>query len=102
MSKEANDISASGLKLNEEIKKENDENVCIVNSKSIKIKYSSEEKFLDKICYDDLIIIVPVEIKNMSMNPVTLKRPTMCWGNDGEYNYLDDGDFLSFRFKRKR
>lgn len=93
MSKEANDISASSLKLNEEIKKENDENVRIESSTNIEIKYSGEVKFTDKICYDDLIIIIPVEIRNMSTNPVTLKRPTMCWGNDGEYNYLSEDDF---------
>ncbi len=92
ISKEANDISNSSLKLSKEIKKESDEFVHI-HSSNITIKYSSDVEYLGKKCLDDLIVIIPVELRNMSTNPVALDRPSMFWGNDGEYNYLADEDF---------
>ena len=96
ISNEANDIALKSLKIAQDVQNEQKENIEISSYKNIEIlKRNSNIQFVGNISWDDYLLIIPVEIKNKSSKPVSIKRPFFFWGNEGEYFYVSDDEFYN-------
>lgn len=94
ISNEANDIALKSLKISQDNQNEQKENIIITAYKNLEIlKTNPSIQYIGNHGWDDYLLIVPVEIKNKSSKPVSIKRPFFFWGNHGDYLYVGDDEF---------
>ena len=83
ISNEANNIASKSLKISQEQQNEKKENIVISLYKNIEIlKTNPSIKYIGNPSWDDYLLIIPIEIKNKSSKPVSIKRPFFLWGNN--------------------
>lgn len=95
LSKQSNVISNKSLKISEEIKNDQNEHIIIKNYNNLQIMENKNIKFIGNKCYEDYLLLIPIEINNVSSNPVSVKRPYFLEGNNGEYIYVADEELYS-------
>ena len=92
LSKQSNLISNKSLKISEDIKNDQSEHIRIKNYNNLEIIENKNIKFIGNKCYDTYLLILPIEINNISSNPVSVKRPFFMEGRNGEYMYVGDDE----------
>lgn len=94
ISKEANEIASKSLKISQDNQNEQKENIEINSYDCLKIlKQNPLIQYKGNPCWNDYLLIIPVEINNKSSKPVSIKRPFFFFGKNGEYLYISDDDF---------